>query len=308
MTVLAEDWMPRARHLADQLVAAGKLRSTAWRDAVCAVPRHKFVPDVFRQELAYDVTWRRLDTTTEQGRQQWLEALEVHDGHRVLEIGTGTGYNVGPLRPDHRHLRGTRRAVALGDPDPPRRCHPHRPQTHTRRRQPGAPHPPRRPSRGTLRPDLRGFPGIAPPLRESCPRPAPAHQEPVTGARAPHHHPGPAHPVGIAGCVVPGQLRPWGRHLTGYCRFQDRKPTATSITVGDGSWAEVTLTTANGVYQVAEASPRRVWRTLENAHARWTTLERPGWDRFGLTVTEDHQHVWLDTPTSSHTWPLPPAR
>ncbi|MGH3852286.1 MAG: hypothetical protein ACRDR6_02065 [Pseudonocardiaceae bacterium] len=68
MTVLAEDWIPRACQLADQLVAAGKLRSAEWRDAVCAVPRHEFVPEVFRQERAYDATWRRLDTATEQGR------------------------------------------------------------------------------------------------------------------------------------------------------------------------------------------------------------------------------------------------
>ncbi|MGH8571609.1 MAG: hypothetical protein ACREX8_03405 [Gammaproteobacteria bacterium] len=70
MTVLAEEWKPRARQLADQLVAAGKLNSPAWREAVCAVPRHEFVPDVFRQEVAYDATWQRLDTATEQGRRE----------------------------------------------------------------------------------------------------------------------------------------------------------------------------------------------------------------------------------------------
>ncbi|MBV8542098.1 MAG: hypothetical protein JO364_14285 [Pseudonocardiales bacterium] len=94
----------------------------------------------------------------------------------------------------------------------------------------------------------------------------------------------------------------------GYRRFKDGKPTATSITVGDGSWAEVTLTTTHGMHHVTEAGPQRVWRTIENAHTLWNTLDHPGWDRFGLTVTQDHQHVWLDTPTSSHTWPLPPQQ
>jgi hypothetical protein len=51
-----------------------------------------------------------------------------------------------------------------------------------------------------------------------------------------------------------------------------------------------------------------VWRIIENAHALWTTLDHPGWGRFSLTVTEDHQQVWLDTPTSNHTWPLPPTQ
>ncbi|MGH3907116.1 MAG: methyltransferase domain-containing protein, partial [Pseudonocardiaceae bacterium] len=135
MNVLAEEWEPRARQLAEQLVAAGKLKSAAWRDAVCAVPRHEFVPEVFGQDRAdrYDETWRQLDTTTEQGRRDWLdqvysntalitaldrttqspsllstssmpalmtrmlETLDVHDGHRVLEIGTGTGYNAALL-------------------------------------------------------------------------------------------------------------------------------------------------------------------------------------------------------------------
>jgi hypothetical protein len=30
MTVLTEDWTPRARQLAEQLTAAGKLMSLAW--------------------------------------------------------------------------------------------------------------------------------------------------------------------------------------------------------------------------------------------------------------------------------------
>ncbi|MGH3800520.1 MAG: hypothetical protein ACRDTD_10380, partial [Pseudonocardiaceae bacterium] len=91
----------------------------------------------------------------------------------------------------------------------------------------------------------------------------------------------------------------------GYCRFKDGKPTATSITIRDGSWAEVTLADDHGTHQVTEAGPTRVWRIIEIAHPLWTELDHPGWDRFGLTVTENHQHVGLDTPTNQHTWPLP---
>jgi hypothetical protein len=81
-------------------------------------------------------------------------------------------------------------------------------------------------------------------------------------------------------------------------------PTVTSITTGDESWAEVSLAGDHGVHQVREGGPRRVWRIIEDAHALWTTLGQPGWDRLGLTVTIDHQEVWLDSPTSAHTWPL----
>jgi hypothetical protein len=56
-------------------------------------------------------------------------------------------------------------------------------------------------------------------------------------------------------------------------------------------------------YQVIEGGPRQVWRIIEEAHALWTTLDQPAWERFGLTVTENHQQVWLDTPASAHTWP-----
>ncbi len=59
-----------------------------------------------------------------------------------------------------------------------------------------------------------------------------------------------------------------------------------------------------GTRQVWEAGPIPLWRAVENAYHLWTTLGRPGWDRFGLTATDDRQWIWLDTPDSDHTWPL----
>ncbi|KWX00536.1 hypothetical protein TH66_14560 [Carbonactinospora thermoautotrophica] len=124
----------RAR-LVDQLVRAGVLTDPAWRAAVETVPREVFVPRLVwllgddgwytareldadqRLELAYDA---RLTPVTQvddlvdarpgdRGRcpsssatmpelvVTMLEELEVSDGQRVLEIGTGSGYSAALL-------------------------------------------------------------------------------------------------------------------------------------------------------------------------------------------------------------------
>ncbi|MGH3978668.1 MAG: ATP-grasp peptide maturase system methyltransferase [Pseudonocardiaceae bacterium] len=392
MTVLADDWTARARQLADQLAAAGKLTSPAWREAVCAVPRHEFVPDVFRRSP--DGTWQRLDTVTVRGRRQWLdqvysntalltalaetpasttlrssssmpglmtrmlEALDVHDGHRVLEIGTGTGYNAALLC--HRlgdanvfsvdieaDLVGTARqrlarlgyhptlvaadgAAGLPDHAPFDRivatcAVPAVPWVWvTQTRPEGIILTDLKPAqdagslvRLTRYPDraegrfnstyasfmaLRHQPAEQAPHRE---------QSREDRTREPEYRTTTLHPRTPWDSLVVWFLASFdlGAEVSlGYCRPDVTwKPTATSITVGDGSWAEITLADDHGVRQVAEGGPRRVWRIVEDAHATWEMLGRPGWDRFGLTVTEKDQRVWLDAPTSDHTWRLASA-
>ncbi|MGH3809114.1 MAG: protein-L-isoaspartate(D-aspartate) O-methyltransferase, partial [Pseudonocardiaceae bacterium] len=131
MTTLTEvtDWTSRATALADELVTAGKLTSPAWRAAVRAVPRHVFVPSFYVQRdgamVAVEATsgqewleavYSNTALVTKIGRGEpggpavflsssstpglmtrMLEALDVDEGHRVLEIGTGTGYNAALL-------------------------------------------------------------------------------------------------------------------------------------------------------------------------------------------------------------------
>jgi methyltransferase of ATP-grasp peptide maturase system len=66
----------------------------------------------------------------------------------------------------------------------------------------------------------------------------------------------------------------------------------------DGSWARY------GDHTVAQGGPRRLWDIVETAHADWLSLGRPTRDRFGITVTPEHQYLWLDSRDSQYRWPL----
>ena len=122
------------RDLASALVASGAVRSPWLRRACEDTPREMFVPRFYRSAVDHEVL---VDGTDPQQHEQWLrgvyadevltvqltpapdpaygagaptssssmptvmarmlEALDLRPGHRVLEIGTGTGYHTALL-------------------------------------------------------------------------------------------------------------------------------------------------------------------------------------------------------------------
>lgn len=96
----------RNNQLVDRLIDEGAIHSSRIDDALRAVLRHWFVPDAPLEEVYRDaavVTHRSPDGLPISSSSQpaivarMLGQLDVQPGHRVLEIGAGTGYNAALL-------------------------------------------------------------------------------------------------------------------------------------------------------------------------------------------------------------------
>ncbi|MDQ2865752.1 MAG: protein-L-isoaspartate O-methyltransferase [Candidatus Eremiobacteraeota bacterium] len=92
-------------HLVSYLRSTGTLRDPEVTRAILAVPRHRFIPGI-PLEAAYEdraVALKEtggevLSSISQPGMiAQMLELLDVRRGDRVLEIGTGSGYNAALL-------------------------------------------------------------------------------------------------------------------------------------------------------------------------------------------------------------------
>jgi len=109
------------RALVDGLVTRGAITDVRVEAAFRAVPRHLFLPDVALEDVYRDrfIVTKRLGEEAVSSSSQpeimatMLQQLDVAPGHRVLEIGAGTGYNAALLA----HLAGERGEVVTLDVD-----------------------------------------------------------------------------------------------------------------------------------------------------------------------------------------------
>jgi methyltransferase of ATP-grasp peptide maturase system len=357
------------------LIRNRALTDPAWREAFLAVPRHAFLPRYFQQRSGRwaavdtgDPDWltqiyadRVLVTQLDGDSSRWetarsqgpvagaptcsssmptimvvmLEALQVKDNHRVLEIGTGTGYNaallcvrLGDDLVSTVDVDGTLAALAK--------------QNLTDRGF----HPTAAVVDGT-----GGYPAGAPYDRVLCTCAVPS----IPLAWLEQTKPGGivvttlSRPLGAglvritagAGPTGVGQvLADDGRFMplrdsqhvewpageaAGSTRRTDLpagviSPTSpfeffaglglpdvhaagaahNSVVLAhpDGSWARHNEDT------VVQGGPRRLWDEIEASYRKWISLGEPRRARFGITVTPAAQELWLDEPESPHRWPL----
>jgi protein-L-isoaspartate O-methyltransferase len=67
----------------------------------------------------------------------------------------------------------------------------------------------------------------------------------------------------------------------------------------DTSWAVVIFRDGHATATVYQSGTRRLWDEVEAAFRWWQDQGRPGFRRFGLTVTADGQVPWLDEPSNA---------
>ena len=96
----AREWDAERARMVEEQLAARDIRSARVLDAMRTVPRHLFVPEAQRAEAYGD---HPLPIGHDQTISQpyivafMTQALEIEPEHRVLEIGTGSGYQAAVL-------------------------------------------------------------------------------------------------------------------------------------------------------------------------------------------------------------------
>jgi protein-L-isoaspartate(D-aspartate) O-methyltransferase len=121
-TIEAASAEPLRHALVDQLIEQGCIRTGRVEEAMRAVRRHMFVPQAPLEKAYANAT---VDIKLDAGGASiscasqpdivamMLEQLQVEPGHKILELGAGTGYNAGLLA----HLAGATGHVTTIDVD-----------------------------------------------------------------------------------------------------------------------------------------------------------------------------------------------
>lgn len=271
-----------------------------------------------------------------------LESLDVHDGHDVLEIGTGTGYNAALLshRLGDQHVASVDIETGLVDLAQARLARIGYQPTLVATDGAGglldrAPHDrivgtcsvssvpwpwieQLRPT-GKLLVDVKLGP-LAGNLVLLCSdgERAEGRFDPTYASFMPMRHTEPGKPQPMRSdddgpvrerSTALDIVRPWEHGIVWFLahhalpegtRFSLRSdetegpPCHNVLSSPDGSWCEVRAAAEGGIRDVREAGRHRLWEIVEEAHDRWARLGKPGWERFGYTVTRSLQWVWLD--------------
>ncbi|MCA1223125.1 methyltransferase domain-containing protein [Streptomyces sp. 8L] len=300
--------------------AAGVLRDPAWRAAFEAVPRHVFVPYYY---AGGGRLWA--GDPDEEARHRWLDgayadtalgtrmrdgllissssqpslmagmldALDVRDGDRVLEIGAGTGYNAALLA----HRLGDDRVTTV-DLDPEitesARVHlaaaGHRPAVVTGDGARGCPE--RSPFDGIIA--TCALPSVPRAWIEQA-----AHGCRIVAPLA----------TGLValrvedtaeGRVAQGPFLSTSAYFVALRGAPERDEDAVRHGAGVPRHA-----LSNDLFRFLLALSADSIGPLE-AYRLWRHAHRPGRERFGVTVTDAGQWAWLDDPDGPHRWPLPP--
>ncbi|MEV0845738.1 methyltransferase domain-containing protein [Streptomyces sp. NPDC049954] len=307
--------------LVDALLADGSLTpGSPWTDAFRAVPRHLFVPWYYTRsrEGGYERLWG--EDPDARRRERWIDGayadaplatrlrdgelvssssqpslmarmlrdLDVHEGHRVLEIGAGTGYNAALL--SHRVGDGHVTTVDL-DPEITESARAHL-------------------ARAGYRPHVvtgdgaRGWRGDAPYDRTvvtcaigTLPRAWLEQSAPGALVLAPLA-------TGLLALRVRDAEHAEGRFLPIPAYFVplrggDQRLVPSPYLGGVPHWAArdedfrflLALT-------VGQLDPHE-------AMALWQRERLPGRERFGVSVRGPHQWAWLDEPDGPYAWSLP---
>jgi protein-L-isoaspartate(D-aspartate) O-methyltransferase len=96
----SRDWIAERQRMVDEQLRARDIRDPRVLDAMLAVPRHLFVPEASRAEAYRDspVPIGYGQTISQPYIVAFMtQALEIQPGDRVLEIGTGCGYQAAVL-------------------------------------------------------------------------------------------------------------------------------------------------------------------------------------------------------------------
>jgi len=365
------------RRLAERLAERGDLRSEAWRRAVERVPRYLLVPRFYRQE---DDGFRLVDGSDPGQREEWLravydpqeslvtehdpatgaptssatmpsivlvllEALDVQPDHRVLEVGTGSGYSAALLcervgsanvttidigaevvEQARRRLAeiGHRPHLVCGDGFEGYAAHaPYDrvlamvgldrvPRAWVEQTRPG----------GVI---LATLPSMTARLERRQDGSAQGRFVGGFGFMAMRGH-APLHlPESRARALVQGEgeerapsvdvlpmLR--GERIPGFWGLARLllMPFDTTVAIDRQRTAIVEATDRSWVLidlernRVRQGGPRRLWDALEDLYLLLEHHGRPSRDRFGLTVRPDgRQLVWLDDPDAGPRWELP---